>query len=288
MTKVFGVMNTAQVTLGNVESQFNEWLFGRQMIVFQEMLATGRRSIYNKLKTYITDPVHTINTKHISLQRVWNRAIYVFLTNYRHALSIDPGDRRMWVWYSGMKPKPKEYYKKFYTWLNHPDSAGALLRWLMAYDTSEFHPAAPPPITEAKRKLIEASSSEIEQFLRQAVDNQTWPMTCDIVSVPHIIAALRPVMRCSASMVNEALDNILEHHGGHIDTRPAFGKSKLRVRAVRNWEQLKNLSGPELAQIYRMPLPPQGGENEGMYSAYAPDDVDSGVKETEGADGPDF
>jgi hypothetical protein len=52
--------------------------------------------------------------------------------------------------------------------------------------------------------MIDASSSECEQFLREAVNNKTWPMACDLVSVPHVVAALRPFMRVSLGMVNEA------------------------------------------------------------------------------------
>jgi hypothetical protein len=107
MQKMIGTQNVSSVTLAHVESQFNDWLFGKQLIVFQEMLATGRRNIYNKLKVHITDPINTINAKHIPLQRIPNRAVYVFLTNYKHALSIDPSDRRVWVWYSeGRRKEP--------------------------------------------------------------------------------------------------------------------------------------------------------------------------------------
>lgn len=273
MEKVFGIHNCSQVTLQHVESQFNEWLFARQMITFQEMLATGRRNIYNKLKTYITDPVHTINTKHINLQRIYNRAVYVFLTNYKHALSIDPGDRRMWVWYSKMKPKPPSYYQRFYEWLGNPRAANWLLYYLLNYDTSQFRPAAPPPMTDAKRQLVEASASEIEQFLRQATEAGTWPMGCDLVSLPHIHGALRPFMRCSLSFIQEALDSIAPE--GVLEQRPVIGGTRPRLRAIRNFEKWHAASTNDLAKAYMMPLPPQQGETEGAYQQYTGSDIPS-------------
>lgn len=277
---VVGQQNTSFVSLQNIESQFNEWLFGKQFIIFQEILAAGRRNIYNKLKPYITDEVHNVNTKHINLQKMHNRAFYVFLTNYKHALSIDPSDRRAWVWYSKMEPQPKEYYKKFYQWLSDPKTPKAMLHWLQRYDTSAFNPSAPPPMTDAKRSLIESSASEIEQFLRQAAENQTWPMAYDLVSVPHVMGAIRGMIRCSASMVMEALDNIAPD--SDIETRPRFGQQRLRLRAIRNYDKWKKASGPELAKAYRMPLPPQSGETEGNYMAYGDG---SGERS---ADAPDF
>ncbi len=264
--RVVGIHNCSQVTLQHVESQFNEWLFGRQLIVFQEMLATGRRNIYNKLKTYITDPVHTINTKHVALQRIPNRAVYIFLTNYKHALSIDPGDRRMWVWYSKMERKDKSYYTRYYDWLADKRSAHALLDYLLKFDTSKFYPAAPPPMTDAKRCLVEASASEVEQYLRQATEAGTWPMGCDLVCVPHLHGALRPFMRASLSVITEALDNISPH--GALKQRPRFGDARPRFRAIRNVAKWTSADASEMQRHYRMPVPPQQGETEGNYSVY--------------------
>lgn len=275
LEKVIGIHNCAQVTLQHVESAFNDWLFGKQLIVFQEMLATGRRSIYNKLKTYITDPVHTINIKHIASQRVPNRAVYVFLTNYKHALSLDPSDRRMWVWYSKMERKPPAYYQRYYDWLADRRSAHHLLAYLLDYDTSKFRPAAPPPMTDAKRQLLEASAGEVEQYLRQAIEGKTWPMGCDIVNVAHLHGALRPFMRASLSVISEALDNLCPE--GVLETRPRVGGTRLRLRAIRNFRKWHDAPGEELAKTYRMPLPPQQGETEGSYQLYSGSDIDENV-----------
>lgn len=271
MKKVLGYQNTTEVTLQHVESQFNEWLFGKQLIIFQEMLAPGRRSIYNKLKTFITDPLHTINAKHLSLQRVANRANYVFLTNYKHALSIDPSDRRMWVWYSQMIPKNGDYYATFYRWLSDKRSADYLLHFLLNYDTSKFNPTAAPPLTNAKREMIRASSSEVEQYLREAVENGAWPMTCDLVSATHLFAALRPLLRVSTGMIAEALDHICGKDSDCV-VRPRIKsdgrhESRIRLRAVRNPAKWVEADAKDLLREYKMPLPPQTGETEGGYAS---------------------
>lgn len=279
--RVMGKHNCAQVTLQHVESQFNDWLFGRQLITFQEMLATGRRGIYNKLKTYITDPIHTINIKHTKLQRIPNRSVYVFLTNYQHALSLDRGDRRMWVWYSGAKPKTPGYYQRYYDWMADDRNIAALYHWFLQYDCSKFKPGAPPPITDAKRKLIEASASEIEQFLRQAAEAQTWPMACDLVSLPHLAGAIRSTMRVSMSMLAEALDNITEYN---LEFRPRIGSTRPRLRVIRNFDKWSNMDARDAAVLagkeYRMPLPPAMGETEGTYQVYSGADM-SGDSETD-------
>lgn len=286
LNKVLGFHNVSQVTLQHVESQFNEWLFGKQLIVFQEMLAPGRRSIYNKLKTFITDPIHTINAKHLSLQRVPNRANYVFLTNYKHALSIDPSDRRMWVWYSQMEPKSKEYYIRFYRWMADRKAADHLLYYLLNYDTGKFSATAPPPMTTSKQEMVRASSSEVEQYLRDAADNRSWPLTYDLVSMPHLMAALRPIMRVSMGMLSEAMDHICDKRS-ECETRPRVlvegnRESRIRVRAIRNAGNWVNAPAEEILKEYHMPLPPQPGETQGTYMR-----MSSGGEKTGGSK-PDF
>jgi hypothetical protein len=272
MRAVLGAQNYAVVTLQNVESDFNEWAFGKQMIVFSEMLAAGRRSVYNKCKNYVTDDILTINTKHIALQRVPNRANYIFVTNYRHSLSIDPSDRRMWVWFSKMTPKEPSYYIRFYKWLADKRSAAALLHFLSTYDTRKFNPTAAPPMTDAKRSMIKMSSSEVEQMLREAHDTQTWPMQYDIISIPHVVSALRPLMRVSASMVAEALENIVGNVP-HMEQRPDFGGGKRpRLRCIRNDATWAKATNNEVRDYYRIPLPPQSGETEGGYEKYTGND----------------
>ena len=273
MEHVFGHHNCGQVMLQQIESQFNDWLLGRQFIVFNEVLATGRRGVYNKLKPYITDPYATINIKHLAPQRYQNRAIYVFLTNYQHALSIDHGDRRTWVWYSKAKPKPPEFYRAYYDWLADKRNIDALYDYLLKYDVGNFNPAAPPPMTEAKQSLMNSSASEVEQFLREATEACVWPMGSDIVYVPHIQAAIRSIMRASLSMINEALDNIAPE--GHLAARPKFGSARPRLRAIRNIDQWLTAPATVLASYYRMPTPPMQGESEGSYQLFNGEDTRS-------------
>lgn len=273
MEHVFGQHNCAQVMLQQIESQFNDWLLGRQMVVFNEVLATGRRGVYNKLKPYITDPYATINIKHLAPQRYRNVAIYVFLTNYQHALSIDHGDRRTWVWYSKAKPKSPEFYRAYYDWLADKHNINALYEFFLKHDLGNFNPAAPPPMTDAKQSLMNSSASEVEQFLREATEARVWPMGCDIVYPSHIQAAIRGIMRASLSMISEALDNIAPD--GHIDTRPKFGTARPRLRAIRNIDKWQAAPGPAIVKEYRMPLPPMQGESEGSYQIFNGEDSSS-------------
>lgn len=271
-SNVIGQHNYTSVSLENVESQFNDWLFGNQLIIFQEMLAPGRRGVYNKLKTVITDPVQNLNIKFLPAQKMRNRANFVFLTNYKHALSIDPDDRRMWVWFSKMKPQPEEYYVRLYRWMADKRSASALYHYLLKYDTSKFNPSAPPPMTMGKEKMVRASGSDVEQYLRNAYEGNSWPLASDLVNITHLTLAMRPLVRSSPSMMRDALDMIC---GGveDVETRPRIfdsegRESRIRLIAIRNKKRWKRADGPELLNQYLMPVPPMPGETEGTYRSF--------------------
>ncbi len=267
---VIGKHNYSQVTLNQVESDFNSWLFGKQLIVFQEMMAAGRRGIYNKLKTYITEPSVGINEKHLAMQRLPNRAVYVFLTNYKHSMSIDKDDRRTWVWHSQAKALSPAFFDQFYDWIAKDQNIAALSYYLHHYDTSDFKPRANPPMTDAKRELVENSAPEVEQLLRMSADAKSWPMGCDIINLQHLYAALRPFTRVSLSILQETCESLGFRR---LETRPRMGGTRLALWSVRNHEKMLALNGQKLAQAYRVPLPPQQGETEGSYSVYTGSDI---------------
>jgi hypothetical protein len=279
---ILGNQNVSSVLLQHVESQFNDWLFGKQLVIFQEMLAPGRRNIYNKLKTILTDPTHTINAKHLPLQRVYNRGNYVFLTNYKHALSIDPGDRRMWVWYSEMKPLGPNFYISFYKWLGDRNSASHLYNYLIHYDTSGFNPTAAPPMTAGKMSMIKSSGSEVEQYLTEAFENNAWPMGSDLVNINHMLAAIRPIMRVTTPMLKDALEGAARNVAD-VQLRPRIkiqdGKDvRVRLWSIRNHHTWSTANAEQLLKEYRMPLPPLQGETEGSYASFKPD---GGIKESD-------
>lgn len=263
---LLGSSNYSHVSLEQVESGFNEWVMGKQLVVFQEMMAAGRRHIYNKLKPTITDEELQINIKHMPLLRFPNRGNYVFLSNYQYAMSIDRGDRRLWIWFSKMKPKPPAYYAELYRWLNDPKSYPALLHWLLDRDLSKFNPKAPPPMTLAKEAMVRASAPEIEQYLRAAAEAGTWPLQYDIVSATHIAAAVRPLFRVSQNMVNDALDSIFG--STQITVRPYFGAKRPRLRVIRDIEKWQSADLGEVAEYYRVPVPPMSTDSEGGYTKY--------------------
>ena len=140
--------------------------------------------------------------------------------------------------------------------------------------------------------MISHSSSEIEQFLREARENHAWPLTSDLVSSVHLMSALRPYMRASQTMINEALDHICGRNDlSECRIRPRVksidGKEvRVRLRAIRNAEKWIDAPSRALLKEYKMPVPPQAGENEGGYVSLVHGNED--VVEPNTQQGPSF
>ena len=76
------------------------------------------------------------------------------------------------------KPKEAEYYETLYTLKKDQAFIASVAKWLRIRDISGFNLGQKPPMTAAKKALLERTRSEAEQLLRDIVAN--WPV--DIIT----------------------------------------------------------------------------------------------------------
>jgi putative DNA primase/helicase len=147
----------------SVEDKFNDWasclLFG----VADEMVA--RDEMYhakNKLKTLITSDRIRINPKNLASHYERNHANLVFLSNEIQPMALERDDRRYAVIWT-----PAKLDAGFYNAVLGEIRDGgipALHDYLLSLDLADFGPATLPPMTTAKRDLIELGMESTERF----------------------------------------------------------------------------------------------------------------------------
>jgi hypothetical protein len=161
-----------------------------------------------------------------------------------------------------------EFYKKFYADL--PRELPGFKAALLARDVSKFNPAEDPPMTAAKLEVIESSRLEIEQQLRQWIDERKPPFDKDIVLPERVAAALRIAghSRVTDQRARRALQSV-----GAVSLRQLprlqFGSDiwsgQPRVWAIRNHERWKGATAAELGQYltsgHSLRSPPDGPED---------------------------
>lgn len=148
-----------------LEDKFNsDWAEKKLFILADEVLArTDMYHIKNRLKGFITGDTIRVNPKNIAAHNEKNQMNIVFLSNERMPLVLENDDRRhcvIWV--------PPKLPDSFFAAIDVEIEAGgveALHDYLLKIDLGDFKPWTRPPMTGAKRDLIQQSLSSEERFL---------------------------------------------------------------------------------------------------------------------------
>lgn len=148
-----------------LEDKFNDWASQKLFLIGDEVVA--RAELYhqkNKLKSFITGETIQINAKMMPLRTESNHVNVVFLSNEQQPLALEPGDRRYFVVYT-----PPRRTDGLYDRVAQCVAAGgveAFYHHLMQVDCAGFNEFSIPPMTAAKRDLIELGLKPHERFAR--------------------------------------------------------------------------------------------------------------------------
>jgi len=162
---VYGA-NATEIGESQLYAEFNSWQLGRQFIIGNEVQGgRDKRKIIERLKLLITSPTSWINEKFKPALELPNVANFVFTSNNPDPFYLADGDRRFWIWEIKGTPLPSSFYTRFRAWKNSKEGIAALYYHLLHVDCSGFNPDERAPMTEAKEEMIEASRTELEQWL---------------------------------------------------------------------------------------------------------------------------
>lgn len=147
-----------------IEDKFNDWASRKLFLIADEVVARAELfHIKNKLKSLITGEWIRINPKNVAAHDERNHVNLVFLSNERQPLVLEKDDRRFAVIWT-----PDKLLEGFYADVRAELNAGgreALHHFLLNLDLGDFNEHTKPPMTEAKREVIDISMGSVERFL---------------------------------------------------------------------------------------------------------------------------
>lgn len=162
----FSVIGQAQV-----DAKHNEWASGRLLVVADEVLTRAELSTTKgTIKSLITGQNIQIEPKYLSVRSEANRMNIVFFSNEAQPVSVEDGDRRFLVVWCDDK-RSREFYDQVAI-ERDGDGLPALYDWFLKRDVSGFNPFGAPPVTQAKKDLIELGRSSPMAFVQQWLDQQ--------------------------------------------------------------------------------------------------------------------
>jgi hypothetical protein len=162
-----GPTNIATIEPDDLIGQFT-WFLKSQLIVCNEMANFERKVVYNRLKAFLemsSTPLF-INEKFKHPYQVSNIQNWIFCTNSENAISLENSDRRFWIYEILAAAMTPEEITKIYTWY---DAGGAaiVVHYLLQRDLSSFRPGDTPPMTKAKKEMIELAKPIPVRWLDQ-------------------------------------------------------------------------------------------------------------------------
>lgn len=218
MKAVLGADHVKLVNGDSVKSGFNEWAFGYQFVVLEEVrvVGTNKHEIMNALKPLITNDEIAVNEKFRNSRNVKNISNYMMFSNHHDALSLTQGDRRYFVVKSAMQDRRQvlalgdTYFVQLFEHIRlHP---GALRAYLLAHNISpEFRADGHAPRTKYADEMIVDSASDATQSIRQMLLDGDHPLVqYDIVSSKALhdmflmeTSVKRPSMQTVSSILRE-------------------------------------------------------------------------------------
>jgi putative DNA primase/helicase len=173
--KIYGRYG-GSINQDDLEDKFNDWASAKLFMIANEVVT--RVELYHvqgKLKNMITEPEWLINPKNLPRRAEQNHCNFVFFSNRIDIAKLDKQDRRYAVvWTPG--PLGADFYQEVAAELKDGGSA-ALHHYLLHLDLGDFSAHAKPPMTRAKRELIDLGLDNTERFYLQWIAEQTeWPV----------------------------------------------------------------------------------------------------------------
>ena len=152
-----------------IEAQFNDWASRKLFLIADEVVA--RSDLYhvkNKLKAFITGDWIRINPKNVAPYDERNHVNVVFLSNEAQPVILEEDDRRHAVIWTPEK-LPPEFYGGLIKEIEN-GGAAALHDYLLKLDLGSFTTGTLPPITKAKKELINMSLDSTSRFYLEFVE----------------------------------------------------------------------------------------------------------------------
>ena len=254
-----------------LEDKFNDWASQKLFLIGDEVVA--RQELYhqkNKLKAFITGETIQINTKMMPLRTEANHVNVVFLSNEHQPLALEDGDRRYFVVYTPPR-RHDDLYRRVADCLS-AGGAEAFYRYLLDYELGSFSEFDIPPMTTAKRDLIELGLKPAERFIREWLQGYL-PLPLQVCSAGQLYRAFRRW----CVLTGERFPPIQEQFSKSINKSVALIGAKLPDKAPPlRYKVVKLDDGQNGKRADRMWIPSGCGNPEGMTEgAWAADSVAS-------------
>lgn len=171
MKKIYGEYHTT-VGQAQLDNQYNEWIENKLFGVFEEIVDNKKKhNVMGMIKHLITGETLYVSKKFVSGWEMNNHLNTVFLSNNTQPLPIEEKDRRFLV----LNPNKDLSGKLHEIVMQEIKTNGvqAFYTYLMNLDLTDFHEHVKPPMTIAKKTMIDYSRAGFDTFYHDWINGDT-------------------------------------------------------------------------------------------------------------------
>ena len=226
MEQILGSSNVSNVPFSDIvaHGNFNGWQ-AKPFVMVEEARSGGDfYTNYERLKEVIdpADSLVTINVKYERAYEARSCSSIIFLSNHIDGIRLPTEDRRFYPIANPLTPETPEFFASLNAWMKEGEWAKHVYNWIQTQEPDVTMLNAPPPKTEAKREVIEASRTLGDKVLRLLTDNITGFFT--LGQVKQIIEGV-----AARTTLGDKLDHVVDR-----DIRPKCigGSQRVKVKGV--------------------------------------------------------
>ncbi|WP_375599625.1 primase-helicase family protein [Devosia sp. Naph2] len=255
LKQLFGEKNAVTVAGEEILSQWTEKLGNTQALIWEESGVGDHLEAYERMKVWITEETQAVNQKHIVAYEARTPRVILGFTNQSMPVKIAKDDRRFFIVRSPAVPQDKAYYSMLFG--DGLDQAPAFLHALLERDVSQFDPSAPPPMTEAKRQLIDDSEPLVIREIKSMMEEGEAPFDCDLLTRERLLLALRSRVSARANVSGNVVLQAMQDLGFTNLGQQRLGNGRRpRLWAWRNADRWATASNGELRSEFMKSLKP--------------------------------
>ena len=182
-----GLRNRGLIDADGIAGRWGYALESEVLILneLKEPEARERRAMANKLKPIIAAPpdMLSIERKGLHPYDMMNRLFVLAFTNDPVPITLPTQDRRWFCVWSYAPRMTTEDAARLWAWYKAGGMA-QVARWLHARDVSKFNPAATPPWTDYRTRLIENGRSIAEAYVIEQINQPSPEFRSGVVASP--------------------------------------------------------------------------------------------------------
>lgn len=188
MSRIYGT-HYRQLDNNAFNERYTDWGDKRSFLFADDIKAANTSQLMSQLKFWITEPVFPVRPMRHSTYYINNHLNIIFATNEQDAIRLDKDDRRFTIIRTPPFKQPKEFYDRFYDFLNDENGAAKVMHYLLNLDLTGFDPHEEALKSDAKDSMIASTSSDLSRFIRDFLDNED--NQCDFVTAQDILNRYR-------------------------------------------------------------------------------------------------